>query len=266
MANIMLRFRLCFQMTCAALLTLAPLHAQFDPFLPKNTPRTAEGKVDLKAAAPRLANEKPDLSGVWEQYAEIDFPRFLIDISNGMPPGTLSMQPWATELVAKRRENHSIDHPGAYCLPSGIPEKNAVPAPIKMVHNPDLLVLLYESRTIFRQVFLDGRPLPKDPVPAWQGYSVGHWEGDTLVVDTRGFRDGSWLDMAGHPGTEQLHVIEKITRPTFGSLSMEITVDDPKAYTKPFTIRQNFHLMADGDLIEHICEENNKDPKHMVGK
>jgi hypothetical protein len=135
-----------------------------------------------------------------------------------------------------------------------------------MIQTQDLLVLLYESRTIFRQVFLDGRPLPKDPLPAWQGYSVGRWDGDTLIIETTGFRDNGWLDMAGHPATDQLKVTEKLTRPNFGSLVMEITVDDPKAYTKPFSVKQNFHIMADGDLMEHICEENNKDPKHMVGK
>jgi hypothetical protein len=262
MADIMLRPTLF----AATMLTLIPAYAQWDPFVPKNTPRTPEGKPDLKAAAPRTAWKTPDFSGVWEQYAEIDFPRFLIDISNGMKPGELSMQPWATELVAKRRANFSVDHPGAYCLPSGIPEKNAVPAPIKMIQTQDLLVLLYESRTIFRQVFLDGRPLPKDPLPAWQGYSVGRWDGDTLIIETTGFRDNGWLDMAGHPATDQLKVTEKLTRPNFGSLVMEITVDDPKAYTKPFSVKQNFHIMADGDLMEHICEENNKDPKHMVGK
>lgn len=251
-----------------ALLSIAwvvPSSAQFDAFLPKNTPLLPNGKPNLTAAAPKMGGH-PDLTGVWEQYAETDFPRFLVDISNGMKPGELSMQPWATELVAKRQANFSVEHPGARCLPSGIPEKNAVPAPIKFIQTPDVLVLLYESRTIFRQVFLDGRPLPKDAMPAWQGYSIGRWEGDTLVVETRGFRDEGWLDMAGHPATDQLHVIEKIKRPNFGTLEMDITVDDPKAYTKAFSIHEKFHIMADGDLMEHICEENNKDPQHLVGK
>lgn len=244
---------------------VAPASAQFDPYLPKNTPLLPGGKPNLAAETPKMG-EHPDLTGVWEQYAETDFPRLLIDINNGLKPGDLSMQPWATELVAKRKANFSVEHPGARCLPSGIPEKNAVPAPIKFIQTPDVLVMLYESRTIFRQVFLDGRPLPKDPVPAWQGYSIGRWEGDTLVVETRGFRDGGWLDMAGHPATDQLHVIERITRTNFGKLEMDITVDDPKAYTKSFKIHESYHLMADGDLMEHICEENNKDPQHLVGK
>jgi len=203
---------------------------------------------------------------VWEQYGEFDFPKYLINVTADMKPNEVPMQPWAAALVEKRAANHSVDHPGSRCLPSGIPEKDAVPAPIKIVQTPDVMVLLYESRTIFRQIFTDGRPLPKDPQPAWQGYSIGHWEGDTMVVDTRDFRDDSWLDMAGHPGTEQLHVIERFTRPNFGSMAIDITVDDPKAYTRSWSLRENFHLLPDADLIEHICEENNKDPQHLVGK
>jgi hypothetical protein len=248
-----------------SVLWVVPAGAQFDPFVPENTPLLANGKPNLVAATPKQGGH-PDLTGVWEQYKETDFPRFLIDISSGMKPGELSMQPWAAALVAQRAENHSVDHPGARCLPSGIPEKEAVPAPIKFIQTADVLVMLYESRTIFRQVFLDGRPLPKDPVPAWQGYSVGKWDGNALIVETRGFRDEGWLDMAGHPATDQLHVIERITRPNFGTLEMDITVDDPKAYTKPFRVQEKFHILADGDLMEHICEENNKTPPHMVGK
>ncbi len=225
----------------ALLPIVIPAHAQWDPFFPKNTPLLPTGKPNLAAPAPKMGDH-PDLSGVWEQYAETDAPLFLVDISIGMKPGELAMQPSAAALQAKRKANFSADHPGARCLPSGIPEKNAVPAPIKFVQTPELVVMLYESRTIFRQVFLDGRPLPKDPAPAWQGYSIGKWEGDTLVVESRGFRGDGWLDMAGHPTTEDLHVIERIRRPAFGTLEMEITVDDPKAYTKPFSVRERFHL------------------------
>ncbi|PWU01497.1 MAG: hypothetical protein C5B51_22645 [Terriglobia bacterium] len=245
---------------------LVTLHAQWPPRVSPKAPRKPDGKVDLAAKAPRTTDGKPDLSGVWEQYGEFDFPKYLANIAADIKPEEMPLQPWAATLLRERRENNSKDHPGARCLPSGIPEKDAVPAPVKIVQTPDLIVLLYESRTIFRQIFLDGRPLPKDPQPAWQGYSIGRWEGDTLVVETRGFPENNWLDMAGHPGTEQLHVTERFTRTNFGSLEAVITVDDSKAYTKPWSVRENYHLLADGELIEHICEENNKDPQHMVGK
>ena len=247
-------------------LLAAPMFAQWAPLGSKKLPHTADGKVDLAAPAPRTAAGKPDLSGVWEQYGEFDRPKYLIDITADLKPGELPIQLWAAAVLRQRQETNSKDHPGARCLPSGIPEKDAVPAPFKILQMEDLIVILYESRTIFRQIFMDGRPLPKDAEPAWQGYSVGHWEGDTLVVDTRGFKDDGWLDMAGHPATDQLHVIERFTRTNVGSLRMDITIDDPKAYSKPWTIHESAHLLAEGELIEHICEENNRDPVHMVGK
>jgi hypothetical protein len=249
-----------------ALPLASSLLAQWAPSVSKKMPRTADGKINLAAPALRTAQGKPDLSGVWEQYGEFDRPKYLINIAADLKPGELPIQPWAAALLQQRTENNSKDHPGALCLPSGIPEKDAVPAPFKILQMDDLIVILYESRTIFRQIFMDGRVMPKDAEPAWQGYSTGRWEGDTLVVDTRGFKDDGWLDMAGHPATSQLHVVERFTRNNLGSLQMEITIDDPKAYSKPWTIREAAHLLADGELIEHICEENNRDPVHMVGK
>ena len=244
----------------------APLWGQWDPHISKNAPRKADGTVDLKAPTRRTADGKPDLSGVWEQYGEFDFPKYLIDVMADIKPDQQPLQPSTVALLKRRAENHSVNHPGARCLPSGIPEKDAVPAPIKIVQTPDLIVMLYESRTIFRQVFLDGRTFPSDPQPAWQGYSIGRWDRDTLVIETRGFLDENWLDMTGHPGTDKLHVTERFTRPNFGSLVADITVDDPKAYTKPWSVHESYHLLPDMDLIEHICEENNKDPQHLVGK
>ena len=253
----------------AAAVLLAPvpcLHAQWPPSVSKKAPRKPDGSVNLAGPTPRTAEGKPDLSGVWEQYGEGEVPKYLADIAADIKPGDLPLQPWAAALFQERQDNLSKDHPGARCLPSGIPEKDAVPAPVKIVQTPDLIIMLYESRTIFRQVFTDGRPLPKDPQPAWQGYSIGRWDGDTLVVDTRGFRENGWLDMAGHPASDQLHVVERFTRKNFGSLEAAITIDDAKAYRKAWSVRENFHLLADGELIEHICEENNRDPVHMVGK
>ena len=252
--------------TSGVVLLVTPLCAQWPAYVSKKAPRKADGSVDLTAPTPRAADGKPDLSGVWEQYGEGDFPKYLLNLAADLKPEQVPLQPWAAALLQQRKENNSVDHPGVRCLPSGIPEKDAVTAPVKVVQTPELIVLLYESRTIFRQIFTDGRPLPKNVQPAWQGYSIGRWEGDTLVVETRGFVDNNWLDLAGHPGTDQLHVTERFARGNFGSLSVDITVDDPKAYTKPWSVRESFHLLPDGDLIEHICEENNKDPVHMVGK
>lgn len=250
----------------AWVMLLAPLHAQWPAYIPKKAPRTADGKVDLKGPVPRTPSGKVDLSGVWEQYAEVDRPKYLLDLASDLKPGELPIQPWAATLMKERQARNSVDHPGVRCLPSGIPEKDAVPAPFKIIQTDDVTAILYESRTIFRQILTDGRPLPEHPEPAWQGYSVGRWEGDTFVVDTRGFNDNGWLDMAGHPATSELHVIERFQRSNYGSLSIDITVDDPKAYSKPWSVHESAHLLADGELMEHICEENNRDPAHMVGK
>jgi len=242
-----------------------PLAAQWPAFVPKQTPRGADGKPNLTAAAPKTAWGTPDLSGVWEQYSEFDMPKYLINIAADLKPDELGMKPEATTLMRQRAARFSADHPGLRCLPSGVPEKDAVPAPMKVVQTPDLIVLLYESRVIFRQVFLDGRPAPgPDAEPQYQGYSSGRWEGDTLVINTRGFREQGWLDMAGHPSSEQLHVTERFRRPNFGSLELDITVEDPKYYTKPWNVKQRFHLRPDDELLEHICEENNRDVEHVL--
>ena len=158
------------------------------------------------------------------------------------------------------------DDPNNFCLPSIIPEKIAVTSPWKIVETPGLTLILYESRTIFRQIFTDRRALPKDPNPTWQGYSTGKWEGDLFVVETSGFNGKGWLDTNGHPVTDALHVVERYRRKDFGHMDVEITIDDPKAYTKPWTIHENPELQADTELIEYICEENNRDVGHFVGK
>ena len=229
------------------------------PRRPSTLARTADGRIDLNAPASRTADGRPDLAGVWEQYSEFEMPRYLLNIAADLGPDGAPLQPWARELVQQRRAKNGAEHPGARCLPSGIPEKNAVPAPVKIVQTPGLIVLLYESRTIFRQIFMDGRPLPPpDAQPTWQGYSVGRWDGETLVVETAGFNDKTWLDMSGHPATEALRVTERFTRRTVGRLDLEITIDDPKAYTRPWTVKQSMRLLPEDELIEHICEENNK--------
>jgi hypothetical protein len=237
--------------------------AQWDPYPWKNMPRTADGKVDMNAPARRIADGKPDLSGFWMPD---DSVRHLLNLATDIKPEDVPLQPWAAALYKERIDNNGKDHPGVRCLPSGIPEKLNIPDGLKVVHTPDLLVFLYESRTIYRQVFTDGRSLPKDAQPTWMGYSVGHWEGDTMVVETIGQNGKTWLDMRGLPGTESLRVIERYSRPNIGHINIDVTIDDPMAYTKPWSVKLSWKLVPDTDLIESICEENSKDLPHMVGK
>jgi hypothetical protein len=177
------------------------------------------------------------------------------------------LRPWAEALYNERIEQNGKDHPGARCWPSGIPEKNNIPDGLKLVQTPDVMIFLYESRTIYRQVFTDGRPLPSGDVqPTWMGYSVGRWEGDTFIVETVNQNGKTWLDMRGLIATEEMRVTERYTRPTIGRINIDVTIDDPKAYTRPWTVTLHWRLVPDTDLIESICEENNKDLPHMVGK
>jgi len=237
--------------------------AQWDPFPVKNMPRTADGKVDLNAATRRTADGKPDLSGFWFPVPPV---RHLTNFAADLKPGEVPLTPWAEEILKERIETNSKDHPGVRCLPSGIPEKLSIPDGLKIVQTPDLIVFLFESRTIYRQVFLDGRSLPKNAQPTWMGYSVGRWEGDTLVIETIGQNGRTWLDMRGLPGTESLKVIERYSRPSVGRMNIDVTIEDPKAYTKPWNVKLTWRLEPDTDLIESICEENNKDVPHMIGK
>jgi hypothetical protein len=235
--------------------------AQWDPYPWKRVPRTPDGKVDLNAPAQRTSYGKPDLSGFWMPE---NLTKNLLNLAADMQD--VPLKPWARELYNQRIENNGKDHPGASCLPSGIPEKDSIPDGLKLVQTEDLTLLLHESRTIYRQIFTDGRPLPKDPQPTWMGYSIGHWDKDTLVVETIGQNGKTWLDMRGLPGTEALRVTERFTRPKIGHMDIEVTIDDPDAYTKPWTVKLAWRLLPDTDLIESICEENNRDPAHMVGK
>jgi len=202
---------------------------------------------------PRTADGHPDLSGVWFAQRTVD----------GGHPEPL---PWAAALLKERAENNSKDAPGGRCLPRGVTNAGAL-FPFKLVQTPTLLVMLFEDDIpSHRQVFLDGRGHPKDPNPIWMGHSIGHWEGDTLVVDTVGFDDRSWLDMQGHPHTEMMHVIERFRRPDLGHLEIEFTIDDPGTYAKPWKIRRASDLDTSDDVGEYVCNENEKDVEHMVGK
>ena len=234
--------------------------AQWLNFPTKNMPRAKDGKPNMTAPAPKLADGTPDLTGIWMEPGL----KYLINIAADLKE--VPFQPWAAEEYKRRMDTRGKDDPNNFCLPSGIPEKEAVTSPWKILQAPGVVIILYESRTIFRQIFTDGRKLPVDPNPTWQGYSIGHWEGDTLVTETAGTNGKAWLDTNGHPVTEALRVIEKFHRRDFGHLDLEITIDDPKAYTKPWTVHQTAEFQPDTELLEYVCEENNKDAGHFVGK
>jgi hypothetical protein len=227
-----------------------------------NAPRTADGRVDAKAPSPRTPSGTVDLSGIWQTDVKYNF-----NLAADLKPGDVVMTPWAEALYRERQDNNSKDDPEGFCMPPGFPRVNGVPFPQKIIQLPTAIVILYETRTTFRQIFLDNyHTLPKDPQPTWMGYSRGHWDRDTLIVETTGFNDKTWLDDAGHPHSEQLKVTERFRRPSFGQLLVDITIEDPKAYAKPWTVTQAFQLQADGELIEYVCNENNLAPPHLVGK
>ena len=240
------------------------VEAQWPSYPWTNMPRTADGKVDLNAPTRRATDGRPDLSGFWMPAESV---KHLLNLAADLPPGAVPLQAWADALYKERIETNGKDHPGVRCWPSGIPEKNNIPDGVKVVQTPDVMIFLYESRTIYRQIFTDGRPLPpNDAQPTWMGYSVGRWEGDTFVVQTALQNGKTWLDMRGLPATDAIRVTERFTRPRIGRIELGVTIDDPKAYTKPWDVKMAWRLVPDTDLIEHICEENNKDLPHMVGK
>ena len=188
------------------------------------------------------------------------------DIGAGFKDG-LPLKPWAAEVLKKRIAENSKDNPDAHCLPMGLMQLHEHPQPRKMIQTPGVIVIIYEANSGLRQIFTDGRPLPpKDAPPWWYGYSIGHWEGDTLIVETTGFRDDVWLDVNGSPLTNTGKMIEKFRRPEYGRLEIEVTIDDPSAYTKPFTVKVNQQIMLNTDLIEFICSENERSDSHLVGK
>jgi len=255
--------------------TSSTLLAQWPTFQAPGGPKTADGRVDLNAPAPRTADGKVDLSGVWQTSRR---PTAIAAEGTGaLPPsgsvfgnigagtpGGAPYQPWAAELVKKRMADHSKDNPDAHCLPMGIMQNTSHPYPKKIIQTPSEVVIVYEgSGTTVREIFLDGRELPKDPEPWWNGYSVGRWEGDTLVVETIGFVDDGWLDVRGSPLTGTGRMIERFSRPNFGGLVIEVTIDDAKAYTKPFTATVTNRLLPDTQLIEFVCID--KDAVHYVG-
>jgi hypothetical protein len=225
-------------------------------------PRTADGKPNLGAPAPKMPDGKPDLSGLWTLNAG---PGHLANVTANLKPGEI--QPWAEALYKQRLGDLGKDDPWtAKCLPAGprviLTGSNG---PARIMQTPQMVVILYEDLT-YRQIFMDGRELPRDPNPSWMGYSVGHWDGDTLVVESTGFNDRSWLDMGGHPHTEALRTTERFRRTTFGHMDLQVTFDDPKAYTRPWTISFAVNFAPDTSMLEYVCAENEKDREHLVGR
>jgi len=263
--------------------TASPLLlAQWPKYTLPGTPKLTDGRVNLAGLPPRTADGKVDFSGVWETNQGRRGRGPAPEAAEGtgeLPPsgsifgnigdqiqGGAPYQPWAAELVKKRMADNSKDNPDAHCLPMGVMQMTSHPYPKKIIQTPTQLILIYEgSGTTVREVFLDGRALPKaeDVEPWWNGYSVGRWEGDTLVVETTGFMDDGWLDVRGSPVTSAARMTERFRRPTYGSLAIDVTIDDPKAYTKPFTATVNNHLLADTQLIEFVCID--KSAQHYVG-
>jgi hypothetical protein len=270
------------------------VQAQWPTYKTQGVPRTKSGEINLAAAAPKAPDGKLDLSGLWENPSNPStvnssiagtggappIPgtpprepqsqgaapgagpiRLFFDIGSGVPGG-LPFQPWALALKKQRMADNMKDNPDAHCLPMGNMQFHTHPQPRKIIQTPKVIVILYEGNAGIRQIFLDGRPLPNnDPQPWWYGYSTGKWEGDTLVVQTGGFRDGGWLDVAGSPLTAQATMTERFRRPNFGTLEIEVTVNDPKAYTRPWTVNLTQRLLPDEELIEFICAENETSTK-----
>jgi hypothetical protein len=236
----------------AAIVTLAAASApaQWIQYPTAGLPRTADGRPDLNAPAPRTPDGKPVIAGLWRPA-----PTIISDMGRGV---TVPARPWAEELLKRRIADNARDDPSAKCIVGGVPRNDFVPYPFKILQTPGIVVILYEAILSFRQIFTDGRELPKDPNPAWLGYSVGRWDGDAFVVTSTGFNDDVWLDNLGRPATGQLRVTERFIRRNLGKMDIEVTIDDPKAYTKPWTSTQPLVLVPDGELIEYICDENNK--------
>jgi hypothetical protein len=238
-----------------------PALAQWEGYPTPGIPRLPDGKPNLSAPLPRTPDGKPDLSGIWQST------RGAFNIAVGLKPGeSVPFNAAGKKIFDERRDNNSKDDPSARCQPTGIPVRNQLNTPMKIIQIPGVTVFLYESRTTYRQILTDGRPLPKVDWPAWAGFSIGKWEGDTFVVETAGFNGRAWLDQAGHPSTSALRLTERFTRRDFGHMDMEITIDDPNVYSRPWTIYGQFVLKADTELLEFICEENERDSRFMVGK
>jgi hypothetical protein len=241
----------------AAIIALgSPLAAQWLHYPTPGIPRTPDGKPNLAAPAPRTASGQPDFSGLWEKMSD----RFYNNIAADLKPG--EVQPWAETLYQQRKKDFGKDSMEALCLPMG-PAYTTIPyRESRIIQTPAMIAILSDDLT-YRQIYMDGRELEKDPNPTWMGYSVGHWDGDTLVVESDGFNERTWLDSDGHPHTEGLRMTERYRRRDFGHIDVQITLDDPKAYTKPWTVAIKMDLKTDTEMLEFVCD-NEKDRAHIA--
>ena len=266
----------------ALTLSATAAFGQWVTYPTSNVPRLADGTPDLKAPAPRQPDGKPDFIGFWQPDRERDCTPDLgsrvrltepckpgqkvrVPLGPASVPGGMPLQAWAAELVKKRTADDSKDDPHNRCQPDNWPRFWWNPHYTKIFHVPGLLLMLNEWNAQYRQIYTDGRTLPEDMHPIYSGYSIGRWEGETFVITTKGFRESEWLDVPGHPITDAASMTERITRPNYGTLNVVITVDDPKAYTKPWTVDMNMKIMIDTQMIDEFCLENEKDSIHLVG-
>jgi hypothetical protein len=269
-----------FTRSALLLAAVTSVYAQWINYPTAGIPRTPDRKPNLTGPAPHTPDGKPDLSGLWQiepsPWAEIksivgnmndvfapgddlmDFSKYAFNILADFKPEEAPVRPEAAAVMRQMKP------PGNPCLPGAISFTNLIPATIKWIQTPGLIVILHEAGFNFRQVYLDGRKFPADAQPLWLGYSVGKWEGDILVVDTRGFNEKTVLDAMGHPHSEALRLTERYRRRDFGHMDVQLTINDPKVYTRPFTIKYTQVFQPDTDILEAVCEENERDVKHMA--
>ena len=251
----------------------APGFGQWLHYPTEGVPRNADGTPNMNAPTPRATDGHPDLSGIWHAFnprnhcrnAQGQFVTCFQEIGGSplggnlgrdLPGGSLPYKPEVAKMVQQRRADLSREDPHVRCLPDNPPRTWTLPHLTKIVQTPKEMILLYEVNAMYRQIFMDGRPLPKDPDPGWNGYSTAHWEGDTLVVETAGFRDGLWIDTGGSPMSDQAKMTERLHRPDYGTMDIALTIDDPKNYTAPFTVNLKEELWVDTELIDEFCLEN----------
>lgn len=259
-------------------------HAQWLNYPTPGTPRMRDGKPNLTAPARRMPDGKPDLSGVWQVEptppeemkrlfgdlsvenvlgdSSVAYTKYLVNILADFKAADAPLRPEFAGIIRQRQKEV---YPLTRCLPVGVPADDVLPGPFKIIQTPALILMRNEYENTLRQIYMDGRKPPADPAPLWLGYSVGKWEGEALVVDTVGFNDRSWLDGIGHPHSEAMHVTERFRRRDFGHMDVQVTVDDPKMYTKPFSIQFTELLLPDTDVGEYFCNENEKDQSHLKG-
>jgi len=255
-------WRFCKTLVVVGVVTLAapPVNAQWIKLKTPGIARTADGAPDLKGPAPRVSG-KPDLTGLWRFSGDSAYPA---NVTVDLKPG--EVVPAAADLYKQRMEDLGKDDPSTFrCLPSGPRQLYAPAGWVRIIQTPAMIVILYED-LLYRQIFMDGRELPTDPNPSYMGYSVGRWDGDTLVVDSAGFNDRTWLDYGGHPHSEALRMTERLRRTSLGRLDVEVRFEDPKFYARPWNVPAHAELVVDTEMLEYVCSENQKDVEHLVGK